>query len=126
MPPRQVTQLQYVAWPDHGVPDSVDRFLEFVRSVNELRDGQLGPVLVHCSAGVGRTGVLILVDTAACLAEAGLPVFPLDLVRAMREQRAGMVQTAEQFAFSCRAILRICNVSDAVAFDLSLVSQPDA
>jgi len=50
------------------------------------------PVIVHCSAGIGRTGVLILMDTALALMEAREPVYPLDIVRTMRDQRACMVQ----------------------------------
>lgn len=46
------------------------------------------------SAGIGRTGVLILMETALCLIETNQPVFPLDIVRQMREQRLGMIQTA--------------------------------
>lgn len=50
------------------------------------------PIIVHCSAGIGRTGVLILMDTALALMEAKEPVYPLDIVQAMRDQRACMVQ----------------------------------
>lgn len=49
-------------------------------------------MIVHCSAGIGRTGVLILMDTALALMEAREPVYPLDIVRTMRDQRACMVQ----------------------------------
>lgn len=49
--------------------------------------------MVHCSAGIGRTGVLILMETAACMIEANEPVYPLELVRIMRDQRAMLVQT---------------------------------
>ncbi|GAB5580001.1 tyrosine-protein phosphatase non-receptor type 3 isoform X3 [Prionailurus iriomotensis] len=88
-----VTHLQYVAWPDHGVPDDSSDFLEFVNYVRSLRvDGE--PVLVHCSAGIGRTGVLVTMETAMCLTERNLPVYPLDIVRKMRDQRAMMVQTS--------------------------------
>ncbi|KAF4019583.1 hypothetical protein G4228_011248 [Cervus hanglu yarkandensis] len=89
-----VTHLQYVAWPDHGVPDDSSDFLEFVSYVRSLRvDGE--PVLVHCSAGIGRTGVLVTMETAMCLIERNLPVYPLDIVRKMRDQRAMMVQTSK-------------------------------
>lgn len=50
------------------------------------------PIIVHCSAGIGRTGVLILMDTALALMEAREPVYPLDIVQTMRDQRACMVQ----------------------------------
>lgn len=52
------------------------------------------PVIIHCSAGIGRTGVLILMDTALSLIEIREPVYPLDIVRAMRDQRACMIQNA--------------------------------
>lgn len=55
------------------------------------------PTIVHCSAGIGRTGVLILMETAQCLIEANEPIYPLDLVKAMRDQRAMMIQTAVSF-----------------------------
>ncbi|KAF7479610.1 tyrosine-protein phosphatase non-receptor type 3 [Marmota monax] len=101
-----VTHLQYVAWPDHGVPDDSSDFLEFVTYMRSLRvDGE--PILVHCSAGIGRTGVLVTMETAMCLIERNLPVYPLDIVRKMREQRAMMVQTSSQYKFVCEAILRV-------------------
>lgn len=101
-----VTHLQYVAWPDHGVPDDSSDFLEFVNYVRSLRvDGE--PILVHCSAGIGRTGVLVTMETAMCLIERNLPVYPLDIVRKMRDQRAMMVQTSSQYKFVCEAILRV-------------------
>ncbi|XP_059513582.1 tyrosine-protein phosphatase non-receptor type 3 isoform X4 [Myotis daubentonii] len=101
-----VTHLQYVAWPDHGVPDDSSDFLEFVNYVRSLRvDAE--PVLVHCSAGIGRTGVLVTMETAMCLIERNLPVYPLDIVRKMRDQRAMMVQTSSQYKFVCEAILRV-------------------
>ena len=65
------------------------------------------PTIVHCSAGIGRTGVLILMETALCLMEAGEPVYPLDIVRGMRDQRAMLIQTNEQYKFVCEAVLRV-------------------
>lgn len=58
------------------------------------RAGVVEPVIIHCSAGIGRTGVIILLETALCLIEAGQPVYPLEIVRQMRDQRAMMVQTS--------------------------------
>ncbi|XP_066223579.1 tyrosine-protein phosphatase non-receptor type 3 isoform X3 [Saccopteryx leptura] len=101
-----VTHLQYVAWPDHGVPDDSSDFLDFVNYVRSLR-ADAEPVLVHCSAGIGRTGVLVTMETAMCLIERNLPVYPLDIVRKMRDQRAMMVQTSSQYKFVCEAILRV-------------------
>ncbi|KAF7669710.1 hypothetical protein LDENG_00147190 [Lucifuga dentata] len=103
---RVVTHLQYVAWPDHGVPDDPSDFLLFISSVRERRRGE-EPLMVHCSAGIGRTGVLITMETALTLLGEGRPVFPLDIVKTLRDQRAMMVQTTCQFQFVCEAILRV-------------------
>uniref|UniRef100_A0A3Q2YP71 protein-tyrosine-phosphatase n=1 Tax=Hippocampus comes TaxID=109280 RepID=A0A3Q2YP71_HIPCM len=103
---RAVTHLQYVAWPDHGVPDDPSDFLLFITSARERRRAE-EPLVVHCSAGIGRTGVLITMETALTLLDRGLPVFPLDIVKTLRDQRAMMIQTTCQFQFVCEAILRV-------------------
>uniref|UniRef100_A0A087XMM3 protein-tyrosine-phosphatase n=1 Tax=Poecilia formosa TaxID=48698 RepID=A0A087XMM3_POEFO len=104
---RELTQLQYLAWPDHGVPDDSTDFLDFVALVRSKRAGQDQPMVVHCSAGIGRTGVLITMETSLCLMECGQPVYPLDIVRTMRDQRAMMIQTPSQYRFVCEAILKV-------------------
>ena len=119
---RVVTHLQYLAWPDHGVPDRDQDFLELVARVRRVRQVSPQPVVVHCrytcykchsqvidlslSAGIGRTGVLVLMETGLCLLEAREPLFPLELLRTMRDQRAMLIQTAQQFRFVCEALLR--------------------
>ncbi|XP_028735635.1 tyrosine-protein phosphatase non-receptor type 4 isoform X7 [Peromyscus leucopus] len=104
---RQLTQIQYTAWPDHGVPDDSSDFLDFVCHVRKKRAGKEEPVVVHCSAGIGRTGVLITMETAMCLIECNQPIYPLDIVRTMRDQRAMMIQTPSQYRFVCEAILKV-------------------
>nr|XP_038946255.1 tyrosine-protein phosphatase non-receptor type 4 isoform X5 [Rattus norvegicus] len=104
---RQLTQIQYTAWPDHGVPDDSSDFLDFVCHVRNKRAGKEEPIIVHCSAGIGRTGVLITMETAMCLIECNQPVYPLDIVRTMRDQRAMMIQTPSQYRFVCEAILKV-------------------
>lgn len=103
---RHISHMQYLAWPDHGVPDDSAQFLEFTQRVRKARVGMVEPTIVHCSAGIGRTGVLILMETAMCLIEANEPVYPLDIVRAMRDQRAMMIQTAGQYRFVCESVHR--------------------
>eukprot|EP00095_Tigriopus_kingsejongensis_P005119 snap_masked-scaffold759_size101470-processed-gene-0.15 protein:Tk05119 transcript:snap_masked-scaffold759_size101470-processed-gene-0.15-mRNA-1 annotation:"hypothetical protein Y032_0012g1687" len=104
---RHITQMAYLSWPDHGVPESPDEFIGFVQEVRQRRQASFDSTIVHCSAGIGRTGVLILMETAMCLIEANQPIYPLDLTKQMRDQRASMVQTAIQYKFVCEAILQV-------------------
>ncbi|XP_071955024.1 tyrosine-protein phosphatase non-receptor type 4-like isoform X2 [Antedon mediterranea] len=104
---RNVVQMQYIAWPDHGVPDDSSDFLDFVLRVRQHRVGMEAPTVVHCSAGIGRTGVLITMETAMCLIESNEPVYPLDIVKTMRDQRAMLIQTTAQYRFVCDAIVRV-------------------
>uniref|UniRef100_K1R6C8 Tyrosine-protein phosphatase non-receptor type 4 n=1 Tax=Magallana gigas TaxID=29159 RepID=K1R6C8_MAGGI len=104
---RHISHMQYIAWPDHNVPDDPADFLEFVLKVRQRRMGMVEPTIVHCSAGIGRTGVLITMETAMCLIEANQPVYPLSIVRQMRDQRAMLIQTATQYKFVCEAILKV-------------------
>jgi hypothetical protein len=100
--------MAYLSWPDHGVPESNEEFVDFVEKVRTCRQGySLCPTVVHCSAGIGRTGVLILMESALYLIEANQPVYPLDLTRIMRDQRASMIQTPAQYRFVCQAILKV-------------------
>ena len=106
--PRFIHLLHYTKWPDKGVPDNSEDFLAFVERVRRYRAEFLtpsSPLLVHCSAGIGRTGVFIIMETACKLIEQNQPVLPLDLVRVLRDQRPYMIQTHEQFTFVCEAIL---------------------
>ncbi|KAI9587791.1 tyrosine-protein phosphatase non-receptor type 4 isoform X1 [Glossina fuscipes] len=73
-------------------------------SVHQCISAANPPVIVHCSAGIGRTGVLILMDTALALMESREAVYPLDIVRTMRDQRACMVQNVSQYRFVCECI----------------------
>ncbi|CAG9774075.1 unnamed protein product [Ceutorhynchus assimilis] len=100
---REIKHMQYIAWPDHGVPDSPQQFLKFTQDVRLNRTTNK-PVIVHCSAGIGRTGVLVLMETALCLMEAEEPIYPLEIVKTMREQRAMMIQNASQYRFVCESV----------------------
>uniref|UniRef100_A0A5S6QT60 protein-tyrosine-phosphatase n=1 Tax=Trichuris muris TaxID=70415 RepID=A0A5S6QT60_TRIMR len=104
---RLISHMQYSAWPDHGVPDDPSELIDFIVDVRRSRTGMVEPVLVHCSAGIGRTGVLILLETAMCLIESSEPIYPLEIVKSMRDQRAMLIQNAAQYKFACEAILKI-------------------
>lgn len=109
---RDVMHFQYVAWPDHGLPLNTRAFLDLVRCVESLRNST--PIILHCSAGIGRTGTFFTVHNTVrryherLLAESShsLPP-PINVVQTVlmaRRQRPGMVQTREQFMFCYIAI----------------------
>ncbi|XP_019759985.1 tyrosine-protein phosphatase non-receptor type 4 isoform X3 [Dendroctonus ponderosae] len=101
--PREIKHMQYIAWPDHGVPDSPQQFLRFTQHIRGHHKDEK-PVVVHCSAGIGRTGVLVLMETALCLMDVVEPIYPLEIVKSMREQRAMMIQNASQYRFVCESV----------------------
>lgn len=88
-------QFHYLAWPDHGVPYSPDPLLAFRKMLRQWMDQTTdgGPPIVHCSAGVGRTGTLIALDVLLRQLECEGLVGPFSFVKKMRESRPLMVQT---------------------------------
>uniref|UniRef100_A0A9L0RF66 protein-tyrosine-phosphatase n=1 Tax=Equus caballus TaxID=9796 RepID=A0A9L0RF66_HORSE len=99
---RPVYQLQYMSWPDKGVPGNPDHVLAMVEAARRLQGSGLSPLCVHCSAGCGRTGVLCTVDYVRQLLLTQMipPNFSLfDVVLEMRKQRPAAVQTEEQYKF---------------------------
>ncbi|KAG3274364.1 protein tyrosine phosphatase, non-receptor type 18, transcript variant X2 [Ictidomys tridecemlineatus] len=99
---RSVHQLQYMSWPDRGVPSNPDHILIMVEEARRLQGCGPGPLCVHCSAGCGRTGVLCIVDYVRQLLLTQMipPNFSLfNLVLEIRKQRPAAVQTEEQYRF---------------------------
>nr|XP_019574438.1 PREDICTED: tyrosine-protein phosphatase non-receptor type 18 isoform X3 [Rhinolophus sinicus] len=99
---RSVYQLQYMSWPDRGVPSNPDHVLAMVEEARHLQGSGSSPLCVHCSAGCGRTGVLCAVDYVRqlFLTQMLSPNFSLfNLVLEMRKQRPTAVQTEEQYRF---------------------------
>jgi len=103
---RTVSHINYTTWPDHGVPKTAVELVEFVRFLRLLADGP-GPIVAHCSAGIGRTGVLITVDVALGLMERDLSFDINKIIRSLREQRQGMIQTKDQYIFCYKACLDV-------------------
>lgn len=104
-----VVQLQYRGWPDFGAPKKPQSFLDFINSIHASAPettGRTGPIITHCSAGIGRTGVYILVETLIQLIDRQVPINPMAIIQQLRSQRMGMIQTVEQLVFACEAALR--------------------
>ncbi|ESP04765.1 hypothetical protein LOTGIDRAFT_95691, partial [Lottia gigantea] len=96
--------FHYISWPDHGVPDIHD-MLDFKYTVDKHIPNSTKPVLVHCSAGVGRTGTYIAIDYCLKRYNDIGKVDVLECVKNLREQRKGMVQTASQLQFIHEAVI---------------------
>ncbi|XP_054918711.1 tyrosine-protein phosphatase non-receptor type 2-like isoform X3 [Dermacentor andersoni] len=108
---RVVLHLHYTTWPDFGVPESPAAFLAFLQAVREsgALDVDVGPPVVHCSAGIGRSGTFCLVDSCLVLIEANGGrldrVDVQEVLLEMRKYRMGLIQTPDQLRFSYLAIL---------------------
>ncbi|XP_014844011.1 PREDICTED: receptor-type tyrosine-protein phosphatase S-like isoform X5 [Poecilia mexicana] len=102
---REVRQFQFTAWPDHGVPEYPTPFLNFLRRVKACNPPDAGPIIVHCSAGVGRTGCFIVIDAMLERIRHERTVDIYGHVTLMRSQRNYMVQTEDQYSFIHESLL---------------------
>ncbi|XP_072310038.1 receptor-type tyrosine-protein phosphatase O isoform X1 [Eucyclogobius newberryi] len=102
-----VLHLNYTSWPDHGVPtvNAIESILQFVHIVRQQANRTKDPVIVHCSAGVGRTGTFIALDRLMQHIREHEFVDILGMVSDMRSHRLSMVQTEEQFVFIHQCVL---------------------
>ncbi|RXG61343.1 Tyrosine-protein phosphatase non-receptor type 1 [Armadillidium vulgare] len=108
---REILHFHYTTWSDFGVPQSPDAFFKFLSVVraSECLESNYGPAVIHCSAGIGRSGTFCLVDSILLMLERGLcsekPGKILEVLLDMRRYRMGLIQTSEQLRFSYQAIL---------------------
>lgn len=107
---RIVQHFHYTTWPDFGVPQSPSAFLTFLLAVRRagVLDENVGPPVVHCSAGIGRSGTFCLVDSCLILIEKHGSIDSInikDILLDMRRYRMGLIQTPDQLRFSYLAII---------------------
>ncbi|KAI8643506.1 protein-tyrosine phosphatase-like protein [Parasitella parasitica] len=132
---RQVTHLQYTGWMDFGVPENPLGTLQIIQMANSaqetcFRQGAVGPMIVHCSAGCGRSGAFCAIDTVLYRLRQTKAISDHDIllqtISRFREQRLSMVQTLRQFVFCYEAIwwwflgYGVDNVSENNKMDTSL------
>ncbi|XP_036384371.1 receptor-type tyrosine-protein phosphatase alpha isoform X2 [Megalops cyprinoides] len=104
-PQRLVTQFHFTSWPDFGVPFTPIGMLKFLKKVKTCNPQYAGPIVVHCSAGVGRTGTFIVIDAMLDMMGAERKVDVFGFVTRIRAQRCQMVQTDMQYVFIFQAML---------------------
>lgn len=120
---RRVYQFHFKAWPDHGVPHEPGVALGFLQDVSlrqttlEKEEEGCGPIVVHCSAGIGRTGTFIVIDILISLINYQGWDDEIDIqktIQLVRAQRSGMVQTEQQYKFVYSAINAFVESSQAL------------
>ncbi|CAD6195292.1 unnamed protein product [Caenorhabditis auriculariae] len=111
--PRKIYHMQFVSWPDHGCPFHPHEVITFLEAVDEVHllgardDPQQGPVIVHCSAGIGRTGTFMILDVLLTQIKTRGRDCPIDVwrtARHARNYRGGLVQTDQQYGFLYSAL----------------------
>ncbi|CAI8021857.1 Receptor-type tyrosine-protein phosphatase alpha [Geodia barretti] len=120
--PLKVAQFHFTAWPDHGVPDYATPLLAFHRRVIKEHNPRKRPLMVHCSAGVGRTGAFITIDhVLEQLGREKMVDIPC-IINKIRHQRMKMVQTVDQYVFIHDAILErvVCGDTQIEASNLRM------
>ncbi|XP_008405013.2 receptor-type tyrosine-protein phosphatase delta-like [Poecilia reticulata] len=114
---RTVRQFQFTDWPEQGVPKSGEGFIDFIGQVHKTKEqfGQDGPISVHCSAGVGRTGVFITLSIVLERMRYEGVVDIFQTVKMLRTQRPAMVQTEDEYQFCYHAALEYLGSFDHYA-----------
>ncbi|XP_037935932.1 tyrosine-protein phosphatase 69D isoform X2 [Teleopsis dalmanni] len=117
---RQITQYHYLVWKDFMAPEHPHGIIKFIRHINAVYSVQRGPILVHCSAGVGRTGTLVALDSLMQQLEEEDQVAIFNTVCDLRHQRNFLVQSLKQYIFLYRALLDTAHFGNTELSAISL------
>ncbi|XP_019729535.1 receptor-type tyrosine-protein phosphatase beta isoform X4 [Hippocampus comes] len=122
---RTVRQFHFTVWPDHGVPDSTQSLVHFVRTVRDFvnRSPAGGPTIVHCSAGVGRTGTFVALDRLLQQLDTSDALDVYGCVWQLRLHRSHMLQTERQYAFVHQCISDVLRARSLIVYENVSLSQ---
>jgi len=108
---KEIVHYQYTAWPDHGIPGSEEEFITLINEIELIKNDDNNPLLIHCSAGVGRSGTFCTVYSIiknmreSTRDHSRLPdINIVETVLNFRKQRQGMIQTKEQYTLCYQVI----------------------
>ncbi|KAL1505793.1 hypothetical protein ABEB36_005272 [Hypothenemus hampei] len=94
-----VTHMQFLNWPDFGIPHGTENLLVFCHQFRNRWKSEGGMAVIHCSAGVGRTGTIMALDILVQALEAGEKLDVAKTVLELRRQRKSMVQSQTQYFY---------------------------
>ncbi|XP_032047070.1 FERM and PDZ domain-containing protein 2 [Aythya fuligula] len=102
---RIIRHLQFTTWPDHSTPTLAEQLVKFICYMRKAH--RTGPIVAHCSTGIGRSGVLLCAEILLSYIEKDLCFNIKHVVRDLREQRFGMIQTKDQYLFCYEFVLEV-------------------
>lgn len=120
---RTILQYHFIAWPDKKIPDDSSRLLRFIQQVTPVTVEIEKPILVHCSAGIGRTGVYIAIDRQLRLLNNNKDINIFECCQDMRSNRPWMVQTVEQYLFIYDCVLEWAQCRDTFIPSIDFVKR---
>ncbi|XP_063928100.1 tyrosine-protein phosphatase 69D isoform X2 [Zophobas morio] len=109
---RQITQYHYLVWKDFMAPEHPNGIIKFIKRVNEAYSIEKGCILIHCSAGVGRTGTLVALDCLLQQLKEEEHVSIFNTICDLRHQRNFLVQSLKQYIFIYRALMEVAQYGD--------------
>ncbi|XP_051918305.1 receptor-type tyrosine-protein phosphatase beta-like isoform X2 [Hippocampus zosterae] len=122
---RTLRHFHFTVWPDHGVPDGTQSLVHFVRTVRDFvnRSPAGGPTIVHCSAGVGRTGTFVALDRLLQQLDTSDALDVYGCVWQLRMHRSHMLQTERQYAFVHQCISDVLRARSLIVYENVSLSQ---
>ncbi|XP_071419376.1 FERM and PDZ domain-containing protein 2 isoform X2 [Pithys albifrons albifrons] len=105
---RIISHLQFTTWPNHNTPKLAEHLVKFICYMRKAHS--TGPIVAHCSTGIGRSGVLLCLEILLSYIEKDLCFSIKQIVRDLRDQRFGMIQTKDEYLFCYEVVLEVLQI----------------